>query len=158
MKIKEASIFLFFVVISEGTGILGSVFTAQGVASWYPALAKPFFNPPSWIFAPVWTLLYFLMGWAAYLVWRQRNKNELARPALILFFIHLVFNFLWSVIFFGWQQIGWALAEIILLDILIITLMLIFYKVDKKASYLLIPYLAWVAFASVLNLSLLLLN
>ncbi|MFO7807205.1 MAG: TspO/MBR family protein, partial [Candidatus Moraniibacteriota bacterium] len=106
MKIKNLLVFLFFVAASEGTGILGSVFTVQGVASWYPTLDKPFFNPPSWIFAPVWTLLYLLMGWAAYLIWKQREKSALVRPALILFFVHLVFNFLWSVIFFGWQQIA----------------------------------------------------
>ncbi len=155
---KKFLIFLFFVAVSEGVGIAGSFFTAQGVSTWYPTLAKPFFNPPGWVFGPVWTLLYFLMGWAAYLVWTKRRQNALVRAGLILFFVHLVFNFLWSVIFFTWQQIGWALAEIIVLDILIISLLVIFSKIDKRAAYLLLPYLAWVLFATGLNLALFVLN
>ncbi len=155
---KKILIFLFFVAICEGIGILGSFFTAISVSTWYMTLNKPFFTPPGWLFAPVWILLYFLIAWAAFLVEEQRRRSHLTIAALILFFIHLFFNFLWSYLFFGLQQIGWALADIILLDILIIILIVLFYKVDKRAAYLLIPYLAWVLFATGLNLALFILN
>lgn len=155
---KNFIVFLIFASICLGVGFLGSFFTTPAINGWYSELAKPSFNPPSWIFGPVWTLLYFLMAVSAFLVWRKWSKNHIVRCALILFFVHLIFNFLWSIIFFTWQSPGWALVDVLLLDAFIIAMIVVFYKVDKRASFLLFPYLAWVLFATVLNYYIFILN
>jgi translocator protein len=139
------------ILISQSAGIVGSIFTSQAVRLWYPTLNKPFFNPPSWIFGPVWVLLYTLMGISAYLIWQERKNNALAMPALIIFGIHLALNALWSYLFFGLQNPFLAFVEIIILWLFIAILIYLFYKIKAKAAYLLIPYLAWVSFAAVLN-------
>lgn len=149
---------IFFIAISQLAGIIGSVFTSSAIPTWYASINKPVFNPPGWIFAPVWIILYTLMGIAAYLVYVKREDFSLAKTALILFFVHLVFNALWSILFFGLNNPGLAFVEIIILWLMILALIIIFYRIDQRASYLLIPYLLWVSFASVLNFAIWRLN
>ena len=146
------------VLICLAVGFIGSVFTTPAIGSWYAFLNKPSFNPPAWIFAPVWTLLYILMGIALFLVYKKIKENKAVRPAVIIFFVHLFLNFSWSLVFFGLKMIPLAFANIIILWLLIAYLIIIFWKIDKRASILLWPYLAWVSFASVLNYSILMLN
>ena len=138
-----------------GVGFLGSLATTPAIDSWYKTLEKPFFNPPNWIFAPVWTLLYVLMAIAFYLIWISGKKIK--KPA-ILYVIQLFLNLFWSILFFGLKIPSVALLEIIILWIFIVLTAQSFYKINRLASYLLIPYLAWVSFAALLNYFLVLLN
>lgn len=137
--------------VSELAGIIGSFFTVAAIPTWYAGLKKAPLNPPPWIFGPVWTILYLLMGIAAYLVWSQGLGVQGVAPALIIFGIQLILNTLWSIIFFGLHNPGAALFEIALLWFAILFTTIFFYKVSPLASYLLLPYLAWVSFASYLN-------
>lgn len=139
-------------------GFIGSLVTSPSITSWYLALQKPFFSPPNWIFAPVWTALYILMGIAAYLVWEKGLKKKTVVFALKLFLLQLFLNFLWSVIFFGLHLPGVALGEIILLLIAIFMTLKTFLPINTYAAWLLVPYLLWVSFATVLNLAIVLLN
>lgn len=147
-----------FIVGCELVGLLGTPFTLTAVNGWYATLVKPSFSPPNWIFGPVWTLLYLCMGIAAYLVWRRGLKKQAVKTALVWFSVQLAFNFLWSLIFFGLQQPLLALVDIIALWIAILITMIKFYPLSKPAAYLLVPYLLWVSFASLLNLSIVILN
>jgi translocator protein len=146
------------ILICLAAGFVGSVFTTPAISSWYVYLNKPAFNPPAWIFAPVWTLLYILMGIALFLVYRKVKENKLAVLGLIIFIIHLLFNTSWSIVFFGLKMIPLAFANIAILWFLIVYLIIIFWRIDKRASILLWPYLVWVSFASVLNFSIMMLN
>lgn len=139
-----------------GLGIGGFV-TANSVDTWYQTLQKPPFSPPDWIFAPVWTALYVLMAIAAWRVWRHR-PSDVRWWALAAFFVQLGFNLAWSLIFFGQQQIGLALVEIVVLLIVIVATSFLFWHIDRLAGALMAPYALWVAFASALNASLCLLN
>lgn len=139
-------------------GGLSGFATARGVQEWYPSLTKPPFNPPSWVFGPVWTLLYIMMGVAAYLVWQKGWENEIVRVALTLYLIQLTLNGLWSILFFGMQSPGLAFAEILLLWIFIAATIVWFWRVSPTAGILLLPYEAWVSFATLLNGSLWFLN
>lgn len=133
---------------------IGGLFTASSVSSWYITLIKPPFNPPSWVFGPVWTLLYLLMGVSLYLVWiKKYDKN-----AFTFFGIQLVLNALWSVLFFGFRSPLLAFVEIIFLWIAILITLFYFYRINKISAYLLIPYILWVSFAAILNLAILVLN
>jgi tryptophan-rich sensory protein len=147
-----------FIMISEFAGILGSFFTSPAIDGWYATLVRPSFSPPNWIFAPVWTTLFALMGVASFLVWRRRADNKKARTALKIFGVQLALNTLWSILFFGLQSPGMALAEIIVLWASIIATIIAFAKVSRPASWLLLPYIAWVSFAGYLNFSIWLLN
>ncbi len=135
---------------------IGSAFTVSGEGSWYSSLAKPFFNPPGWIFGPVWTFLYILMGVSLYLVWKKNAENS--RNAYIIFGIQLFLNAMWSILFFGMHQIFGAFICIILLLASIITASVLFYKISRPAGLLFIPYILWVSFASVLNFAIFILN
>ena len=146
------------VALPLAVGGLSGYATARGVSTWYPTLVKPSFNPPAWVFGPVWTLLYIMMGIAAFLVWRRGLDADGVKIALTVFAIQLALNGLWSILFFGLQAPGWALAEIILLWMAIGTATLLFWRVDPTAGLLLLPYWAWVSFATVLNASLWWLN
>ena len=139
-------------------GFAGSLVTFPSVESWYSTLQKPFFSPPNWLFAPVWTLLYILMGIAAYLVWRENLKKKSVKKALFVFVFQLVLNFLWSFIFFGLRSPLFALGEIIILWMAIVVTIKAFQSVNKYASWLLVPYLLWVSFAAVLNGAIFILN
>lgn len=138
-------------------GIIGGFFTANNLYPWFSLLTKPSFNPPSWIFSPVWTVLYTLMGIALFLVLKADNFKYKVR-GIVFFTIQLVLNGLWSIVFFGLHQLLLAFVVIIALLVFIILSIIEFYKFSKPAAYILIPYLIWVSFASVLNLSLYLLN
>ena len=139
-------------------GGLSGFATARGVSTWYPTLVKPSFNPPAWVFGPVWTVLYIMMGVAAYLVWRQGIGADGVRVALVVFVVQLALNGLWSILFFGMQSPGWALVEIVVLWLAIGVTIRLFWVVVPAAGALLLPYLAWVSFAMVLNASLWWLN
>jgi tryptophan-rich sensory protein len=139
-------------------GGLSGFATASGVQEWYPSLTKPPFNPPAWVFGPVWTLLYIMMGVAAYLVWQKGWENEIVRVALALYLGQLVLNGLWSILFFGMQSPGLAFAEILVLWLAIAATIVWFWRVSPAAGILLLPYEAWVSFAALLNGSLWLLN
>jgi tryptophan-rich sensory protein len=146
-----------FILITFIAAFIGSLFTTPSIASWYRNLNKPSFAPPNFLFAPVWTILFFLMAIAAFLVWQNKN-NPQAKKALIFYFVQLAFNSLWSIIFFGLHNPGVAFLEIIILWLLILLTLIKFYKIQKIAGLLLVPYLLWVSFASFLNLFVWLLN
>lgn len=131
----------------------------SSITTWYPEIKKPSFNPPNWVFAPVWTMLFIMMGIAAGMIWNKLESNkELVKKGLLFFTIQLLLNALWSYLFFGLNNILLALIEIILLWLIIYETYHVFKQIDKKASYLLIPYLAWVGFATILNGSIYWLN
>lgn len=155
---KEAYKFIVSLVLCFIAGLVGSVFTFSAISNWYGLLNRPSFAPPNWLFGPVWTTLYFLMGISLFLVWRKFSSEKKVGRSLILFFVHLFFNSTWSIVFFGLHQIFLALLVILVLWLMIIAVILNFYKIDKAAAYLLMPYLYWVTFASVLNYSFWLLN
>lgn len=146
------------VLIPLLVGFIGGFATSNSVSGWYVELNKPVFNPPNWIFGPVWTLLYIMMGVSLYLVWNSKAKVKEKKKVFWIFGIQLVLNLLWSLIFFGAHMIPFAFFEIILLWISIILNIIFAYKISKPAGYLLVPYLLWVSFASVLNFSLMILN
>lgn len=159
---------LILIIICEVIGITAGIATSEGVNGWFQTLEKPFFNPPSWLFAPVWTTLYFLMGISAALVWHKGTDNRREkffeiqsnkiRIALGLFAIQLFLNFCWSFLFFKYHLLLFAFIEIITMLIFIILTTIHFYKVNKLAGLLMIPYILWVSFASILNFSLWWLN
>lgn len=147
------------ILISGSAGFIGAMFTARSVKTWYVELAKPSFNPPGWLFGPVWTVLYIMMGVALYLVWERASQEKVnVTPAVVLFVAQLACNAAWSVIFFGQRQIFPALIEIALLWVLIVLTMVYFWKVSPVAGMLLVPYLLWTSFAVVLNYSIWQLN
>ena len=139
-------------------GAISGFFTSSGVNGWFALANKPWFNPPNWIFAPVWTTLYILMGIALFLVWRANVAKTIKQTAIILFAVQLTLNFFWSFIFFKLQQPSWAFVEIILMWVAILLTILWFAKINKAAAWLLVPYICWVSFASVLNYSIWQLN
>jgi translocator protein len=148
------------VAFALGVMVLGFLSGQVGDSDslWYWGLQKPFFQPPPWLFGPVWTILYVMIGVAAFLVWRRGFGRSDVRWALALFGIQLAFNLAWTPIFFGAQSVGGALLVILaLLPLLVLTIRQ-FLQVDRLAGWLLIPYLAWVAFATILNFSIWLLN
>lgn len=132
-------------------GIVGSLSTIPEIPNWYSSLNKPAFSPPNWIFAPVWTTLYILMGISLYIVWQKRKIPT-------IFWIQLILNAGWSYIFFGMKNPLFALIELVVLWVCILLTIRAFSKISKTAAYFLYPYLAWVSFASILNLAFVLLN
>ncbi len=139
-------------------GAISGYFTSSGVNGWFAVANKPWFNPPNWIFAPVWTTLYLLMGIALFLVWRSEADKTIKQTAIILFAVQLTLNFFWSIIFFKLQQPGWAFAEIICMWVIILLTILWFGKISSTAAWLLVPYISWVSFAAILNYSIWRLN
>jgi len=139
------------IVVCLAAGAVGSIFTADAIPGWYATLNKPSFNPPNWLFGPVWTMLYIMMGISLFLIWKEGTGNALVRPALSIFIAQLFLNMLWSVVFFGMQSISGGLVIIILLWVAIVFTITKFHKISQVAGILLIPYLLWVSFASVLN-------
>lgn len=146
------------VVCCELVGLLGTPFTISAIPVWYASLNKPFFAPPNWLFGPAWTLLYFLMGVAFFLIWRQGWSKKKIRTAGMFFAAQLGLNFLWTPIFFGLRAPALGLVVIVTLWVLIALTMKKFYSVSRLATYLLAPYLIWVTFASLLNAAIVLLN
>jgi tryptophan-rich sensory protein len=155
-KTRWIGLVVFIIICFAAAGIGSSVTTPQ-IPGWYADLAKPAWNPPNWIFGPVWSCLYLMMAVAAWLVWQQRGF-AVAKLPLTLFAIQLVLNSLWSVLFFGLQNPGAAAGEIVLLWMAILATLLAFWKRSKWAGGLLVPYLAWVSFAAALNVAIWRLN
>lgn len=155
---KNTFRFLGSVLICLLAGGVGIIFTSSAIPTWYATLNKPSFSPPNYLFGPVWTVLYLLMGTSLYLVWEKGLKTKKVRDALYLFGIQLVLNAIWSPIFFGLKDILLALIIIIAMWVYILRTILAFGKINKAASYLLYPYILWVSFATVLNFSVWLLN
>lgn len=140
------------------TALAGSSFTANAIGTWYAGLIKPALTPPGWVFGPVWTILYAFMAIAAWRVYVKRDTDPRAMPILFVYGVHLVVNAFWSIAFFGLHNPESAVGIIAILWGLIVYLAIRFYSIDKVAGYLLLPYLAWVSFASYLNWSLAILN
>lgn len=136
-------------LVPQLAGIVGTIFTVKNIPYWYANLNKPSFSPPNWIFGPVWIVLYLLMGISLYLNWV--NKGAQAKFNVRLFFVHLIYNAIWSPIFFGARNPLLALMVIAVMWLLIVLMIVKFHKTNKTSAYLLIPYLLWVSFASVLN-------
>ena len=139
---------LAFLAVCFAVAGIGGAVTATSVDTWYPTLAKPAFTPPDAVFGPVWTVLYAMMALAAWLVWRRVGWQGWA---LYLFFAQLALNLLWSILFFGLQLVGLALVDIVVLVVLIALTTAAFWRVDRRAGLLLVPYLLWVVYASALN-------
>ncbi len=146
------------ILICQVAGLIGSVFTSNSVSTWYLTLQKPSFNPPNWIFAPVWTFLFLLMGIALYLVWSKRQNQKQKNKALVFFSLQLVLNIVWSFCFFYLHNPLAGLVEILILWIFILLTIIYFYKISRSAAYLLLLYIFWVSFAAVLNYYLYMLN
>ena len=147
---------LGFVGAAFLAGAIGSWATFENVRSWYPSLNKPAWNPPNWIFGPVWTTLYILMGVAIWRVWRM--PVPAARRLVRVYFVQLFFNALWSVLFFGLKQPAWALADIVMLWLMLVWLLLSVWRVERPAGWLWLPYVLWVSFATALNTAIVRLN
>lgn len=146
------------IVAAELAGIIGSVFTAPSIPGWYSGLVKPTLNPPAWVFGPVWTTLFALMGIAAFLVWKKGLERKDVRTALTIFIGQLVLNTLWSIIFFGLQSPSGAFIDLVILWLAILTTIIVFARISRPAAWLLLPYILWVSFAGYLNYSIWQLN
>lgn len=149
---------LIAVIVCLGIGFMASFATQSSVNDWYVTLNKPSFNPPNWVFAPVWTVLYILMGVAAGMVWARGFYHKWVKTALYHFGFQLVFNALWSIVFFGFKQPFWALLVILTLLVLIILTIKWFKVVNTTAAWLMVPYLIWICFATLLNYEIWVLN
>lgn len=145
------------IVSCELAGMIGSIYTMKSL-TWYAFLNKPPFNPPNWVFGPVWIFLYLLMGLSLYLIWTKKKVKKEIGIAYLVFAIQLILNVVWSITFFGMQNILGAFYVIVILWIMIIETIVQFAKFDKKASYLLFPYIVWVTFAVALNFGIWVLN
>jgi len=153
MKVEDYWRLAASVAVCLAVGFAGGFFTASEIPTWYALLAKPSFSPPNWLFAPVWTVLYVMMGTAFFLFWRNAKKTENAnfKVGVVLFAAQLFLNFSWSLVFFGMHSLGGAFIVILLLWLFILANLVWFWRVSRAASVLLVPYIAWVSFASFLN-------
>ena len=158
MKLSSFYKLLLFIAICQIAGLVGAIFTFSAIPTWYAALNKPWFNPPNFLFGPVWTILYTLMGISAYLIYQKKVKKNEVTKELNVFWFQLALNSLWSIVFFGLKNPPLAFVEILILWGAILITILRFYKISKTSAYLMIPYLLWVSFASILNLSVAILN
>ncbi|MEO0293701.1 MAG: TspO/MBR family protein [candidate division WOR-3 bacterium] len=150
-KINEILNFFISIIICQFAGLIGSLFTTPSIPGWYANINKPSFTPPNWVFAPVWTILFLLMGISLYFILRIGLSDKNVRIAIMVFILQLAFNILWSFLFFGLRSPFLAFVEIIFLWIAILMTIILFYSLSKVAGILLIPYILWVSFASVLN-------
>ena len=150
-RIKKTWGFLLLsILVAHAAGIIGSVATSSSLSTWYQTLALPSWNPPNWLFGPVWLTLYTLMGIAAYMIWLEKKSSK-RDEALVLYGSQLVLNTIWSLLFFGAQNPGLAFGEIIILLGLIILTTRSFFRLNRTAGWLMVPYIAWVSFATILN-------
>jgi len=147
--------FILFFIITFSASLIGGLATVSFKEPWYSTLIKPSFNPPDWVFGPVWTILYLMMTIAIWLYWHSKNKDM---NTVYIYFIHLVFNSAWSIVFFVYHNILLALIVLLILISLILVLIVRFRRVKKMSSYLMVPYLLWTIFALILNVSILILN
>jgi tryptophan-rich sensory protein len=155
---RSAGLLIFCITIPLVIGFIGSIVTLPEVTGWYAGLDKPAFNPPGWVFGPVWTILYILMGIALFLVAKDGVDTEPVQKAVLVFAIQLVANLAWSCFFFGMHAIFLGLLDIVLLFFLIAATIILFRRISQPAAYLLIPYICWVCFASLLNTMIWILN
>ena len=144
MNYKKLAIAL---LIPQLVGIIAGIFTRNSIQDWYVNLAKPEINPPDWLFGPVWTVLYLLMGISLYLLWTSKKSEK----ALNWFYVQLGLNFIWSILFFGLKNPLFAFIDLILLWISILAMIFVTWKIDRKSAWMLVPYLLWVSFAGILN-------
>jgi benzodiazapine receptor len=157
-KLPETLKLVTSLTICLFAGFIGSIFTGPSIPTWYATLIKPSFNPPDWIFAPVWTTLFFLMGISLYLVWNKGLQDKKVKTSLFTFGVQLVLNVLWSFLFFGLHSPFYAFLEITILWAAIMLTIVNFFKVSRTAGLLLLPYIFWVSFAAILNFSIWRLN
>lgn len=158
IKTKDVLKLAISVLLCQGAGFIGSLFTRPSIPTWYAALEKPSFTPPPWVFSPVWITLFALMGIALFIIWRRGLTEKRIRVALGIFGAQLTFNILWSALFFGLRSPLAGLIDIAVLWIAIALTVFYFFKISKTAGVLLVPYLLWVSFATVLNVSIWRLN
>ena len=154
---KSIITLIISVLLAEGIGIL-SGFLSMTAPNTYENFNKPSFSPPGWVFPVVWTILYFIMALAAYRIYMKGKSDNTTRKALLLYGIQLLLNFFWSIIFFRFRLYAIAFLELLILLVFILKTTFEFFKVDKLSAYLMIPYIAWVSFAGVLNYSIWMLN
>lgn len=147
---KKIILFIICIVFTLTTGAVSGIATSDSITGWFTTLNKPVFNPPNYLFGPVWTILYILMGISFYLILNAK-QNEFRKKAIVIFLVQLFLNFWWSFLFFKFHLLGIALLEILMIWMSIILMITIFYKINKTAALLQIPYLLWVSFASILN-------
>lgn len=158
MEPKEIAKAIALIIICQSAGIIGSIFTFEAIPGWYAELARPDFAPPNWVFGPVWTTLYALMGISSYLVLRNGLERNDVRMALGVFGVQLLLNTLWSVLFFGLRSPFYAFIEIIFLWFSIFASIILFWRISRNAGLLLVPYILWVSFAAILNFYIWILN
>jgi len=147
--------FILFALITYSASVIGGIATIEFKEPWYSLLSKPTFNPPSWIFAPVWTTLYLMMTIAVWIFWHNKNRDM---NTVYIYFIHLIFNTTWSIVFFVFHKLILALIVLFILISLITVLLFRFRRVNMVSFYMMIPYLLWCCFALILNLNLIILN
>jgi len=157
-RVRDIAKLLISVLACQCAGFIGSIFTTPSIPTWYATLQKPPFTPPSWLFAPAWITLYLLMGISSFIIWRKGINNGRVREALIVFLIQLILNSLWSIVFFGLKSPLYGVVVIVALWIAILFTMFKFFKLSTAAGGLLLPYILWVSFAAVLNISIWILN
>lgn len=155
---RDLSLLTFFVIGCLLVGGISGFFTTGAVDTWYPSLVKPDWNPPSWLFGPVWTILYALMGVAAFLIYREGLEKKEVKIALGIFSVQLGLNFLWSILFFNYKNLFASFVEIVVLWVAILATIISFYRISRPAALIMIPYLLWVSFATILNYTILVLN
>jgi translocator protein len=149
---------LFCILLPLAAGAISGFLTSASIPTWYATLIKPSFNPPNYLFGPVWTLLYVMMGLALYMVTQTATTQDLKNKAYLFWGSQMFLNFCWSILFFYFKRIDIAFGEIILMWIMILATIFSFAKINKKAAWLLVPYIAWVSFATVLNGAIFFLN
>jgi benzodiazapine receptor len=157
-RLQDVLRLFFSLATCFSAGLIGSIFTRDSVRDWYILLLKPSFTPPSWLFAPVWFLLYVLMGISAFLIWRKGISDSQVKESLIIFIIQLFLNILWSYAFFGLKSPLYGLIVIVPLWTAILLTIINFHRISKTASFLLMPYIVWISYATVLNFSIYILN
>ncbi len=158
MKGKNILTIIAALAIPQIAGAIGSLFTFQAIPTWYATIIKPELAPPNWVFGPVWTTLFLLMGLASYLVWKRGWERRDVKIALSVYVVQLALNTIWSILFFGIPSPQLAFYEIVLLWLSIATNIVLFYRISKAAGLMLVPYIAWVSFAGYLNYSIWMLN
>ncbi len=158
MRVNNFLKLVIAIGVSQLAGVIGSFFTVSAIDGWYGGIVKPALNPPNWVFGPVWTTLFTLMGIAGFLVWKRGLERREVKIALGIFSTQLVLNTLWSIIFFNFRNFGGAFVEIVILWLAIFLTIIAFSKVSKLSAWLLAPYIVWVSFAGYLNYMIWVLN
>jgi translocator protein len=158
MKARRYLILLGFILVCNAAGSIGSIATYPNIAGWYASLQKPFFTPPNWLFGPVWTTLFTLMGISLFIIWEKTGLRKKGRAAFRAFLLQMGLNVLWSFLFFGLRSPLYGLICIIPMWLAILYMIIQYWKIDRRAAWMMVPYIAWVTVATALNFSVLLLN